>query len=133
MPDNGLVKGERSMTKGFVAQYASEATLATPGVYGLHESLPVTLKESLVGDHEGKGVSVYFNDLKENFVNITVYPILYFGNILPEVAWNIQEKVKGDVEKYTGLLVESVNVHVKGVVTHEESRNINVSKGSSNE
>ena len=40
--------------------------------------------------------------------------------IIPEVAWSIQERVKEDVEKYTGLVVESVNVHVCGVVLREE-------------
>jgi len=115
------IKGERTMTQGFVAQYALEATLSTPGVYDLDTSQIVSIKESLVGDHEGKGVLVYFNDVKENFVNITVYPVLYFGNIIPEVAWSIQERVKTDVEKYTGLIVESVNVHVKGVVAREEA------------
>jgi uncharacterized alkaline shock family protein YloU len=55
-------------------------------------------------------------------VTITVFPIVYFGNIIPEVAWAIQERVKADVEKYTGLIVDAVNVHVKGVITREESK-----------
>jgi hypothetical protein len=33
----------------------------------------------------------------------------------------IQERVKADVEKYTGLAVEAVHVHVKGVVTSKEA------------
>ena len=90
-------------------------------LYVRHTSQIISLKETISGYHEGKGVLVYFNDVKENFVNITVYPILYFGNIIPEVAWTIQERVKNDVEKYTGLIVESVNVHVKGVIPREET------------
>ena len=116
------IKGERAMTQGFVAQYAVEAALGTPGVYGLDSSAIITLKESLVGEHEGKGVVVLFNDNKEDLVNITVYPILYYGNIIPEVAWSIQERVKNDVEKYTGLIVEAVNVHVKGVISQDEKQ-----------
>ena len=115
-------KGERTMTQGFVAQYAVEAAMDTPGVYDLDTSAMVSIKETLVGETEGKGVQVFFNDAKENLVNITVYPILYYGNVLPEVAWSIQERVKNDVEKYTGLIVESVNVHVKGVVAKEDLR-----------
>jgi uncharacterized alkaline shock family protein YloU len=41
--------------------------------------------------------------------------------IIPEVAWSIQERVKADVERFTGLIVESVDVHVCGIVTKEES------------
>ena len=110
------------MTQGFVAQYAVEAAIATPGVFGLDSSSIITLKESIVGEHEGKGVVVLFNDNKEGLVTITVYPILYYGNVIPEIAWSIQERVKNDVEKYTGLIVEAVNVHVKGVISQEDKK-----------
>ena len=109
-------KGEITMTQGFVAQYAADATLSTPGVFGLDTSSIIGIKEALVGEHEGKGVLVEFNPDKEDLVNITVYPIVFYGNVIPEVAWAIQERVKNDVEKYTGLIVDSVNVHVKGVI-----------------
>lgn len=114
------IKGERAMTQGFVAQYAVEAAISTPGVFALDASSMITIKESIVGEHEGKGVLVNFNDNKEGLVTITVFPILYFGNVIPEVAWSIQERVKNDVEKYTGLIVESVNVHVKGVISQDD-------------
>ena len=112
-------KGEITMTQGFVAQYAADATLSTPGVFGLDSSNIIGLKEALVGEHEGKGVLVEFNPDKEDLVDITVFPIVFYGNVIPEVAWAIQERVKNDVEKYTGLIVDSVNVHVKGVVMKE--------------
>ncbi|NLK88694.1 MAG: Asp23/Gls24 family envelope stress response protein [Clostridiaceae bacterium] len=113
------IKGERTMSRGFVAQYAAEAALQTPGVAGLDTSNIVLLKESIGALHEGKGVKVDFHEGNEEMVAITVYPIIYFGNIIPEVAWSLQEQVKSDVEKYTGLVVEAVHVHVKGVVTRE--------------
>ncbi len=110
------------MSRGFVAQYAAEAALQTSGVASLEPSSIVTLKEAIGAPHEGRGVSVVFLQDHEELVTLTVFPIIYFGNILPEVAWSIQERVKADVEKYTGLIVEAVHVHVKGVITREESR-----------
>lgn len=110
------------MSKGFVAQYAAEAALQTPGVAGLDASAAVTLKEAIGGEHEGKGVKVAYHEGSEELVTITVYPVVYFGNIIPEVAWSLQERVKSDVEKFTGLVVEAVNVHVRGVITREEDR-----------
>ncbi|MBP5186298.1 MAG: Asp23/Gls24 family envelope stress response protein [Clostridiales bacterium] len=109
------------MSQGFVAQYAAEAALRTEGVARLTASVPVVLKESLGFVHEGKGVLVQFSENEEGFVSVTVYPVVYYGMIIPEVAWAIQERVKEDVEKYTGLVVESVNVHVCGVVLREEN------------
>ncbi len=114
------IKGERSMSQGFVAQYAAEAALKSEGVARLKPSSGVALKEYLGVVHEGKGVKVVFHETNEGFVSITIFPIVYYGMIIPEVAWAIQEKVKEDVEKYTGLVVEAVDVHVCGVVTREE-------------
>ena len=39
-----------------------------------------------------------------------------YGKIIPEVAWLIQEKIKADVECFTGLNVDNVDVYVCGVV-----------------
>lgn len=113
------LKGERTMSRGFVAQYAAEAAMQADGVAALDTSTIVSFKEALGADHEGKGVRVAFREDRKDSVTITVYPIVYFGYIIPEVAWTVQERVKDDVEKYTGLAVEAVHVHVKGVVTRE--------------
>jgi uncharacterized alkaline shock family protein YloU len=115
------IKGERTMSKGFVAQYAAEAAMQTKGVARLMPSPGVAVKEYLGVLHEGKGVSVVFHENDDGFVSITVYPVIYYGMIIPEVAWSIQERVKADVERFTGLIVESVDVHVCGIVTKEES------------
>lgn len=114
------IKGDRSMSQGFVAQYAAEAALQIDGVASLAPSFGVALKEIAGVVHEGKGVKVVFYENDDGFVSITVYPVVYYGKIIPEVAWSIQEKVKADVERFTGLVVETVDVHVCGVVAREE-------------
>jgi len=78
-------------------------------------SFAVALKEKAGVVHEGKGVRVVFGDAEEGTVSITVYPVVKYGMIIPEIAWMIQEKVKKDVERFTGLTVESVDVYVCGV------------------
>lgn len=104
------------MSQGFVAQYAAEAALQTEGVAELETSFAAIFKESFGVEHEGKGVRVQYERENEGFVTITVYPVIYYGSILPEVAWSIQEHVKADVERYTGLHVEAVNVHVRDII-----------------
>jgi len=117
------IKGDRSMTQGFVAQYAAEAALQIDGVISLVPSFAVALKEKTGVVHEGKGIRVVFHENNSESVAITVYPVISYGKIIPEVAWLIQEKVKGDVEKYTGLDVESVDVYVCGIKEKEEQKN----------
>ena len=109
------IKGDRSMTQGFVAQYAAEAALQIDGVFELKPSFAVALKEKSGVVHEGKGVRVVFGDSGKESVSITVYPIIMYGKVIPEVAWEIQDKIKKDVERFTGLDVETVDVYVSGI------------------
>ena len=121
------IKGDRSMTQGFVAQYAAEAALQIDGVAELVPSFAVALKEKAGVVHEGKGVRVVFGQTQNDITSITVYPVVFYGKIIPEGAWEIQERVKSDVEKYTGLDVESVDVYVCGVrepVQEEEQQEV---------
>ncbi|MDD2578600.1 MAG: Asp23/Gls24 family envelope stress response protein [Eubacteriales bacterium] len=113
------IKGERTMARGFIAQYAAEAALQAEGVASLDSGSVTSLKEAAGLLHEGSGVRVMFQSERDTSVTVTVYPVVFYGQMIPEVAWQIQERVKADVEKYTGLTVEAVNVHVKGVVARE--------------
>jgi uncharacterized alkaline shock family protein YloU len=113
-------KGERTMSRGFVAQYAAEAAMQTPGVASLQTGGLAGIKEALGVEHEGKGVVVVYHDENEDLVTLHIYPVIYFGSIVPEVAWTVQERVKADVERFTGLTVEAVHVHVVGIRSREE-------------
>lgn len=114
------VKGNRKLSRGFIAQYAAEAALSVPGVARLDTGVIVSLKEALGASHDGKGVRVRFDRDDTALVSIDVYPIMIFGYILPDVAWSVQEKIKEEVERYTGLIVSEVNVQAMGVVEEEE-------------
>ena len=62
--------------------------------------------------NQSKGVKVEIN---ENKVVIDVNIIVDYGVRIPELAWEIQENVKNNVETMTGLDVEKVNIHIEGV------------------
>ncbi|HZK29431.1 MAG TPA: Asp23/Gls24 family envelope stress response protein [Clostridia bacterium] len=110
------IKGDRVMSQGFIAQYAAEAALHTNGVSGLNTGIVSGLKEAIGFEVEGSGVRVSFRSGESDDVIITVYLDVLFGHVMPEVAWSVQERVKRDVERYTGLNVDAVNVHIIRVV-----------------
>ncbi len=117
----GIAKGERTMSRGFIAQYAAEAAMQTKGVARLAAGGAALFRVALGIPPESSGVKVYFKSDTTNAVSVTVYPIVYFGHIIPEVAWSIQENVKSDVETFTGLNVDAVDVHVIDIIPAEES------------
>lgn len=51
---------------------------------------------------------------------IDLYIIVDYGIKIPEVAWNLQEKVKKDTEKSLDQKIQKVNIHVQGVHFAEE-------------
>ena len=59
-----------------------------------------------------KGIKV---DVGEKEVKIDVNIIVEYGARIPDVAFEIQTRVKKSVETMTGLKVSEVNVHVQGV------------------
>ena len=56
-------------------------------------------------------------EIVESTAKIDVNIIVEYGSRIPDVAFEIQNRVKKAVESMTGLKVEEVNVHVQGVNT----------------
>ena len=73
------------------------------------------LTEALKGKKNlAKGIKV---EATETTANIDVNIIVEYGSRIPDVAFEIQNRVKKSVENMTGLKVTEVNVHVQGVNT----------------
>ncbi len=41
--------------------------------------------------------------------------LVKFGQRIPDLAWDVQEKIKDNLERYTGYDVKAVNVTVQGI------------------
>ena len=95
-----------------VAMYVGIAISEIPGVYGMSGAL-AGITEAISGKKNyTKGVKV---DINEKTVKIDVNIIVEYGARIPDVAFEIQTKVKKSVETMTGLKVSEVNVNVQGV------------------
>lgn len=95
-----------------VATYAGIAVSEVPGVYGMAGGF-AGITEALSGRKNlAKGIKVEVNDKN---ARIDVNIIVEYGARIPEVAFEIQTRVKKSVESMTGLKVLEVNVHVQGV------------------
>ena len=68
-----------------------------------------------------KGVKVQVDD-KDAVIEISLN--VEYGARIPDIAWEVQNKVKTQVETMTGLNVVSVNVHVQGVNTNIEKKEV---------
>lgn len=98
-----------------VAVIAGVAVSEVPGVSGMAGGFAGGFSEVFSGKKNlAKGIKA---DIEENKAKIDVNIIVEYGSRIPDVAFEIQNRVKKAVENMTGLKVEEVNVHVQGVNT----------------
>lgn len=106
--DYGSVK----ISEEVVAIIAGIAATDVPEVAGMSGGIVGGIAEILGRKNLSKGVKV---EVGEKEAAIDLYIIVEFGARIPEIAWNVQEKVKTAVQAMTGLNVVEVNIHVQGV------------------
>ena len=99
-----------------IAVISGVAVSEVQGVSSMAGGFAGGISEVLSGKKNlAKGIKV---DKDENKVKIDVNKIVEYGTRIPDVAFEIQNRVKTSVENMTGLKVEEVNVHVQGVNTN---------------
>ena len=99
-----------------VAVIAGVAVSEVPGVSGMAGGFAGGISEVFSGKKNlAKGIKVEVLDNKEARIDVNI--IVEYGSRIPDVAFEIQNRVKKAVESMTGLKVEEVNVHVQGVNT----------------
>ena len=98
-----------------VAVISGVAVSEVPGVAGMAGRFAGGITEVLSGKKNlAKGIKV---EVEGAQAKIDVNIIVEYGSRIPDVTFEIQNRVKKAVESMTGLKVEEVNVHVQGVNT----------------
>ena len=104
-----------------IAVIAGVAVSEVQGVASMSGGFAGGITEVLSGKKNlAKGIKV---DKTDDAVKIDVNIIVEYGSRIPDVAFEIQNRVKKSVENMTGLKVEEVNVHVQGVNTDSVVKN----------
>ena len=98
-----------------VASIAGVAVSEVQGVYSMAGGIAGGISEVFGGKKNlAKGIKVEVGE-KETKIDVNI--IVEYGVRIPDVAFEIQNRVKKAVESMTGLNVLEVNVHVQGVNT----------------
>ncbi|WP_026475872.1 Asp23/Gls24 family envelope stress response protein [Alkaliphilus transvaalensis] len=107
-----LENGEIRIAEDVISTIAGLAAIEVKGVAGMSGGLVGGIADILGKKSLSKGVKVVIND-KGGFVDL--YLIVEYGTKIPDVAWEIQDKVKRSIETMTNLKVIEVNIHIQGV------------------
>ena len=98
-----------------IAVIAGAAASEVPGVSSMAGGFAGGISEVFSGKKNfAKGIKIEAGE-KETKIDVNI--IVEYGARIPDVAFEIQNRVKKAVEGMTGLKVLEVNVHVQGVNT----------------
>lgn len=105
--------GKISISDLAIARVASQAAVES---YGIVATVPRRFSDSLAEllkkDAGGKGVKVTTSG-NRIFIDISV--LVKYGVSIEAVAESLKESIKYKVEKFTGMIVDTVNVNVMGL------------------
>ncbi len=107
--DNGQV----SYSEEVVAKIVGLSTMECYGVVGMvSKSATEGLWELMRIENLSKGVKI---TNKNNELSINLYVMIEYGTKISVIANNIIQKVRYNVENYTGLKVATITVNVQAV------------------
>lgn len=109
--ENGKV-GEVQIADEVVAVIAGLAATEVKGVAATSGNVTNEIAGKFGKKNLSKGVKVMVN---EDTVSVDMALTLEYGYGIPEVAKQVQEKVKLAIENMTGLQVQDVNIRIAGV------------------
>lgn len=105
--------GKITISDMAIAKVASQAAMEC---YGIAETVSRRFTDSLSElfkrEPQGRGVKVTTGGDR---IYIDVYVVIKFGVSINAVAESLKESVKYRVEKFTGMIVDTVNVNIIGV------------------
>lgn len=105
--------GKISISDLTIAKVASNTALES---YGIVEMVSRRFTDGLAqlfnSGNAGKGIKVTTSG---NRIYIDVYVVIKYGVSISAVAESLKEAIKYEVERFTGMIVDAVNVNVIGV------------------
>ena len=111
--------GKINISEEVIAVVAGVAASEVSGVAEMNTSLAGGITELLGKKNYSKGVKVV---IEEDQVKISLSVTVNYGCNIPEVATEVQEKVKNALETMTGLTVTAIDVHFLAIAMDKKAK-----------
>lgn len=112
------VQGSVHISEDVITELAKRAL---SNIEGVQAGSPGLASKLGLGRKATEGVRI---SLDENAgtseITVDVYVMVKYGLRIPDLAWDVQECVKKQLEDLTGYVVKAINVNVQGIYFAEE-------------
>ena len=118
--------GEINITKETIRSIVSLNLADVKGVVGSRKSIIKEITDMLRGDtseneieEASRNIKV---EIKDNKPLINLYIVIKYGVRIPDIAWDIQSRVKEGLMKKLGTDINEIDIHVQGIQFPKKSQ-----------
>ena len=111
--------GEINVTKETIGNIVSLNLSDVKGVVGSRKSIIKEITDMLMGEtseneieEASRNIKV---EIKDNKPLINLYIVIKYGVRIPDIAWDIQSRVKEGLMKKLGIDINEIDIHVQGI------------------
>jgi uncharacterized alkaline shock family protein YloU len=111
--------GEIDVTEETIGNIVSLNLADVKGVVGSRKSIIKEITDMLRGDtseneieEASRNIKV---EIKDNKPLINLYIVIKYGVRIPDIAWDIQSRVKEGLMKKLGTDINEIDIHVQGI------------------
>jgi len=111
--------GEINVTNETIGNIVSLNLSNVKGVVGSRKSIIKEITDMLRGDTSENEIEEASRtikvEIKDNKPLINLYIIIKYGVRIPDIAWDIQNRVKEGLRKKLGTDIYEIDIHVQGI------------------
>ena len=111
--------GEINVTRETIRSIVSLNLADVKGVVGSRKSIIKEITDMLRGDTSENEIEEATRtikvEIKDNKPLINLYIIIKYGVRIPNIAWDIQSRVKEGLKEKLGTDINEIDIHVQGI------------------
>jgi uncharacterized alkaline shock family protein YloU len=111
--------GEINVTNETIGNIVSLNLADVKGVVGSRKSIIKEITDMLKGDTSENEIEEASRNIKVEIKNnkplINLYIIIKYGVRIPDIAWDIQTRVKEGIMKKLGTDINEIDIHIQGI------------------
>jgi len=111
--------GEINITQETIGSIASLNLADVKGVVGSRKSIIKEITDMLRGDTNENEIEEDTRTIKVEIKNnkplLNLYIIIKYGVRIPDIAWDIQSRIKEGLMKKLGIDTNEIDIHIQGI------------------
>ena len=111
--------GQIEISKETIESIVSLNLADVKGVVGSRKTIIKEITDMLMGDTDKNELNISSRTIKIEINNnkplINLYIIIKYGVRIPDIAWDIQNRIKESIKNKLGININEIDIHVEGI------------------